>query len=111
MVRWANSGTVVDDIAGMEWISALSLYQDLPHKRWLSYTALIRGQTAAAVRMQDFGVEVRYRRPVLREWLFLELSGSGTFPRYDEFERRSFNPGVGLRFEMFFGPAPREYVR
>ena len=54
----------------------------------------------------------RYNRLVLfRPWLFLELTASGTFPRYVPEESRDFNPGAGLRFEMFFGPAPSAYVR
>lgn len=111
LVRWASAGTVAEDLPGLEWTSAVSLYQDLPRRSWLSYTALVRGRTAAEVGLQDYGLQLRYRRPILRRWLFLELTASGTFPRYLESERRSFNPGVGARVEMFFGPAPGSYVR
>jgi hypothetical protein len=111
MLRWSNTGTVAEDVQGLEWLTALSLYQDLPQRSWLAYTVLARGQTASRVGLQDYGLQVRWRRPVLREWLFLELSSSATFPRYFPAEERRLNPGVGARLEMFFGPAPREYVR
>jgi hypothetical protein len=41
----------------------------------------------------------------------MELSASVTWPRETRDERREINPGVGLGFEMYFGPVPDGEMR
>lgn len=106
MLRFANTGTVAEDVDGLDWTSSLTLYQDLPGRRALAYTAAVHGETAAEVSLQDYGFEVRYRRSVLRQWLFLEVSSSVTFPRELRIEERDANLGAGVSLEMYFGPVP-----
>lgn len=111
MVRWANAGTVAEDTEGMDWYSSVTLYQNLPQQRGLGYTALVRGETAAPVALQDYGVEITFRTRLLRDWLFLELSSSLTWPRYLESEERTANFGAGVGVEMYFGPVPVRDLR
>ncbi|MEO8224229.1 MAG: hypothetical protein ABI661_05445 [Gammaproteobacteria bacterium] len=106
LLRWNNNATIAQDTSGFEWGSNVSAYQSFDPGRAISYTALLRGETSADVRIQNYGVETRYRQRMFRKWLFLELSGSLTWPRATLEEQRQINPGVGLGFEMYFGPVP-----
>jgi hypothetical protein len=54
---------------------------------------------------------MRYRRRVLRKWLFLEYIGSVSWPQQFRDEQRKTNFGAGLRLEAYFGPAPDYWVR
>ncbi len=111
MFRWNNIGTVAQDTEALEWGSDVSLYQSLSRRRAIRYTALLRGETGADVPVQNYGFETRYRRDLYRKWLFLELSASVTWPREYLEEEREINPGVGLGFEMYFGPVPDVELR
>lgn len=111
LVRWNNSGTVAEDTEGLDWGSSVTLFQSLGNRRALSYTALVRGETAAEVGLQDYGVDLRYRQRLNRRWLFLELATSLTWPRETREERRKINPGIGIGVEMYFGPVPDEQLR
>ena len=113
LLRWANFGNVSQDreVEGVDWGSTLSLYQSLSDKRVLTYRTFVRGETRAEVPMDNYGVELRYRMPVLRKWLFLDMNTSITWPKEFEYEKRESNFGAGIGLEMFFGPAPDAYMR
>jgi hypothetical protein len=111
LVRTAIAGTVSEDTEGAEWQSYATLYQDLSGKDTLGYSIVGAGETDADVEVQNYGFQVRYRRQVLREWLFLEVLQSVTWPRELATERREANYGVGIGFEMYFGPVPPDQVR
>lgn len=111
LLRWNNTGTFAEDTDGMEWGTSFTTYQSLSNRRAISYSALMRGETSADVPLQNYGVETRYRQRVFRRWLFLELSASLTWPRETLDEEREINPGVGIGFEMFFGPMPENSMR
>jgi hypothetical protein len=108
MVRWSNSGNISQDpeVDGVRWLSYLSLYRALSNRRALSYHLLAGGETNGEVQLQNYGFEVRYRQRVLREWLFIEFLSSLTWPREFLYEERESNFGVGIGFEMYFGPVP-----
>lgn len=111
LLRWNNVGTVAEDTEGMDWGTGVTAYQSLGSHRALSYTALMRGETAADVAVQNYGAEVRYRQQAFRSWLFIEVQGSLTWPRETLDEEREINPGIGVGFEMFFGPTPDNQLR
>jgi hypothetical protein len=111
LLRWDNSGTVARDTEAMEWFSAVSLFQSLSHRRGLGYSVLAAGETGAEVGLQNYGFETRYRQRVLRDWLFMQLTASVTWPRYMRIEKRETNPGAGIGFEMYFGPVPDGSMR
>jgi hypothetical protein len=111
MVRWANTGTVSQDATGLDWYSAVSLYQDLARQRGLAYTVYSRGRTAAPVPLEEYGVETSYRARFLRDWLFVELTTGVGWPRELETETRRANFGLGVQFDMYFGPVPAKDLR
>ena len=113
LLRWSNFGNVSQDpnIDGLSWGTTLSLFQALSKRRALTYSLLSRGETLDPVRVKNYGYEMRYRQRVLRDWLFVEFSGSMTWPRDTLLEERTRNLGAGLRLEIYFGPAPESWVR
>jgi hypothetical protein len=111
LVRTAVAGTISEDTDGVQWQSYATLYQDLSGKDTLGYSIVGAGETQAEVEVQNYGFQVRYRRQILREWLFLEVLQSVTWPRELATERRETNYGVGIGFEMYFGPVPPEQLR
>jgi len=77
----------------------------------LTYSIFASGETDAPVRFQNAGLELRYRHSFLRKWLFIEYYGGVGWPRYQLDEKREINPGIGLRLEAYFGPAPDSWMR
>lgn len=108
MTRWSNYGNVAqgEEVRGLEWESSLFLFQALTNRKALTYRAMVLGETNAPEPLVNYGVEVRYRQRMFREWLFLELITSLTWPKELIEEDRDANFGVGLGFEMYFGPVP-----
>jgi len=108
MLRWANYGNVAqgEEVRGVEWESSLFLFQALSNRRALTYRAMILGETDAPEPLTNYGFEFRYRQRIFREWLFLELLTSVTWPKEFIEEDRDANFGIGLGFEMYFGPVP-----
>jgi hypothetical protein len=111
LLRWNNIGTVAQDTEALDWGTDVSLYQSLRKRRAISYTLLLRGETGADVEIQNYGMETRFRQNIFRKWLFLDMSASLTWPREFLEEERKINPGVGIGFEMYFGPVPDEELR
>ena len=113
LLRWSNFGNVSQDpeIDGVLWGSTLSLFQAFSNKRALTYSLLWRGETGDPVRVKNYGYEMRYRQRILRDWLFVEVASSITWPRDTLLEQRRSNLGAGITFEVYFGPAPDSWVR
>ncbi|MDQ1304049.1 MAG: hypothetical protein QG595_2032 [Pseudomonadota bacterium] len=111
LLRWNNVGTIAEDTDGLDWGTGVTAFHSLGSRRAISYTALMRGETDADVSLQNYGAEVRYRQQVFRRWLFIELLTSLTWPRETLEEKREINPGIGVGFEMFFGPTPDSQLR
>ncbi len=95
-----------DAVEGMGWTTDFLAYQSLNDNNALSYRAYVTGETGNEVEIQDYGLELRYRRRFLREWLFLELSAGVSWPREFIVEERDLNPGAGIEIEMQFGDWP-----
>ncbi len=111
LLRWGNVGTLSEDRKGLDWTSSLTLFRGFSNRRALTYQAFIRGETGRQSPLQNYGIELRYRQRILRKWLFAELRGSATFPRYDFEPKRELNLGFGLFFDMYFGPVPEQEMR
>jgi hypothetical protein len=111
LLRWNNAATVAEDTEGTEWGTSTTAFHSLGRRRAIAYTALLQGETLADVRIQNYGFETRFRKNVFREWLYMELSASVTWPRETLEEEREINPGVGIGFEMYFGPVPELEMR
>jgi dienelactone hydrolase len=95
-----------DDIEGLGWTQQFTAYHSISDRLAMSYNLFATGETDAEVPTQDYGFELRLRRRISRDWLFLELLGFVTWPRELLDEERELNPGVGIEFEMQFGDWP-----
>jgi hypothetical protein len=103
VVRWANDFAVEDEVRGLGWRSDLLAYHGLSNNKAFSYGIFALGETDAAVPVQNYGFELRYRQRLYREWFFVQLSGGVSWPRLLIEEVRESNLGVGIMFEMRFG--------
>jgi len=103
LLRWANNLAVEDDVEGLGWRSDLIAYQGLSNNRAFSYSIFAFGEGGADVQLQNYGLELRYRQRLAREWLFIQLSTGLSWPRELLEEERQSNFGVGVMFEMQFG--------
>jgi hypothetical protein len=113
MLRWSNSGNISQDnqVEGVEWVSRLSLFQQLTNRRALTHGLLLHGETKSEVPIRNYGYEFRYRQRILRKWLFLEFLSSVTWPQDFIWEERKANFGAGIGLEMYFGPIPDAQMR
>jgi hypothetical protein len=103
LARWTGSATLTQNSHGVRWYSSATLYQNLGAGRALAYQVGASGERDDDVPVADYGLRIVYRRRVLREWLFLELRSSITWPRESLLEVRERNLGVGAAVEMSFG--------
>jgi len=104
LARWTGSATFTQETEGVRWSSQLTLYQNLHDGRALSYQVGITAESDSEVPITDYGLRVIYRRNIFnRDWLFLELRSSVTWPRENLLERRESSMGAGVALEMMFG--------
>jgi hypothetical protein len=103
LARWTGSTTLTQNSHGVRWFSSATLYQNIGAGRALAYQVGASGELDDDVPIADYGLRIVYRRRVLREWLFLELRSSITWPRETQHEPRERNLGAGVALEMSFG--------
>jgi hypothetical protein len=104
LVRWTGSATFTQETEGVQWFSQLTLFQNLHEGRAISYQIGIAAESDLEVPVTDYGLRVIYRRSIFnREWMFLELRSSITWPRENPVEHRVSNLGAGVALEMMFG--------
>jgi hypothetical protein len=113
LFRWANFGNVsqYEEVDGVDWGTTFYVFQALSKKRALTYSIFAQGETNAEVTFKNAGFQLRYRQRILRDWLFIETWGGVGWPRELLIQEREANPGIGLRLEAFFGPAPDSYMQ
>ena len=106
LLRSWSIGVVEEEVEGLSWTSKLIAYHHLNRKSAFSYAVYGIGETQFEVPIKDYGIELRYRRQIAREWLFIELLGRLNWPREFLEEVRESNFGVGIEFELQFGSWP-----
>ena len=106
MLRSWNIVNAEEEVDGLGWTSELVAYQSLSKSAAFAYSLYATGETRNEVELQDYGVELRFRRRIHREWLFLELSTSVGWPREFLTEDRESNVGIGVELELQFGDWP-----
>lgn len=106
LIRSWSIGVVEEEVEGLSWTSKLIAYHNLNRKSAFSYAVYGSGETDFEVPIKDYGIELRYRRQIAREWLFIELLGRLNWPREFIEEVRESNLGIGIEFELQFGSWP-----
>lgn len=103
LLRYSNIATITQKTAGLDWRSALILYQGLWGKSAIAYETFVRGATAAPVPLTEYGVQAIYRQPLARERLYGSLLLGYGFPKEDPALKREGSYSVGAVLEMPFG--------
>jgi len=103
LLRWDNTLTVAEDIEGVKWFTGGTLYHRIHKSHALSTQLFIQGETGAEIAIRDYGLRMVVRRPIGRDWLFIEAGPSITWPRRFLSEKRQMSLGFSLLVEMQFG--------
>ncbi len=104
LLRWGTAGTFSEATKGLDWRSALLMYQNLPKARAIGYEVFIRGESANQVPLQEWGTRVIYRQQLLhREWLAGEVVTGYSWPRFERADARKGSFAVGLGIEVLIG--------
>lgn len=104
LLRWGNIGTVSEATEGLDWRSAILLYQSLHNAKALAYEIFIRGETANEVPLKEWGARSIYRQPLLhRQWLAGEVVLGYSWPRYELADQREGSLTIGLGLEILVG--------
>ena len=104
LLRWGNIGTVSEATDGLEWRSAVLLYQSLGGAKALAYEVFVRGESAWEVPIKEWGARSIYRHPLLhRDWLAGEVVLGYSWPRFELEDEREGSLTVGLGLEILVG--------
>ena len=103
LLRWGNAGTVSEKTEGLDWRSALILYQGLPQGRGVALEGFVRGSTDDPGELVEYGSRLIFRQPLAKNRLTAELVSGYSFPKIDPDESRDGSFLVGLGLEMPFG--------
>ncbi len=103
LARWGTIGTYSEDTHGVNWRSALVLYNDLTGRRAIAYEGFVRGETDAPVPLREYGTRVVYRQGLTRRWLFGEIVLGYSWPRLRLEDRRGGAATFGVGLELDFG--------
>jgi hypothetical protein len=106
LFRWGSVGTVSEATDGLAWRSALVVYHNLRRTRAVAGEVFVRGESAAPVRLREYGSRAIYRQPAGHPFLFGELIVGYTWPRFEPEQKREGSVMVGLGLELLFGHAP-----
>lgn len=104
LLRWDSVGTVSEASLGLDWRSALLLYQELRSDRAIAYEVFSRGETDHPVPVREYGLRTLLRQPWFGKRLFVEYVVGYTWPQIDPLMERDGSFGMGISFEMPFGP-------
>lgn len=107
LVRWSTAATVTEEVSGVDWRTAMILYQNLSGLDALAYEAFIRGASAAPEPLREYGVRTVYRLPMWRDRLVGELVLGYSWPRDDPLLPREGAADIGVGIEMPFGEEPK----
>ena len=104
LFRWGNAGTVSEATEGLDWRSAVLLYQNLPRAKAIAYEAFVRGETSNEVPLKEWGARVIYRQQLLhRDWLAGEAVLGYSWPRFELEDAREGSYTFGLGVEILIG--------
>lgn len=101
-LRWLNSGTLSEEDDGLDWYSSIGLHRRFEGNRQLSGEFLLDGETGAPVAVADYGILMKWRQPVWREWLFGEVTAGHYWHREKPEADRESQWAFGLGLQMNF---------
>lgn len=103
VLRWEGVVTVSEETEGAKWYVGHTWYHLMEKRSAFSILAFARGETNAEVALNEYGLNFIWRRPFTREWMYLSMGPSVTWPRFFQDEKRELSLGFGAWIEMEFG--------
>ena len=94
VLRWEGIGTIHEETHGVQWYFGQTWYHIVPNRE---------GQTDWEVPVREYGVQMIWRQPFTRDWLYLSLGPRISWPRDFEEQERDLSLGFGVWLEMEFG--------
>lgn len=101
-VRWHNSGTVSEEDDGLDWYTSVGLHRMFGEQRQLSGEVLADGETGDEVDVEEYGVLLKWRQPVYKDWLLGELSAGHYWVRESLAADREGKWALGVGLQMNF---------
>lgn len=103
VLRWEGVATVNEVLHGTEWWAGQTWYHIAGDRGAWSLLAFARGETDWEVPLKEYGFNLVWRQPFTRDWMYLSLGPSLTWPKEFAHEKREASWGFGLWVEMEFG--------
>jgi hypothetical protein len=103
VLRWEATATAHEETEGARWYAGQTWYHLLGDLGAFSFLAFARGETDYEVGVKDAGFNLTWRRQFTRDWMYLSMGPSFTWPREKAEDEREFNLGFGIWLEMEFG--------
>ena len=103
MMLWDVSSTWSEDTEGARWFAGQNWYHLRPSGGAYSFRVFIKGETQREVPIRDYGMNLIYRMPFTRDYIYLSFGPSLTWPRKKFEDEREANLGFGAWIEIEFG--------
>ena len=103
ILRWELVGTISEDTEGTRWWAGNTWYHNLGDQRGISLLTFARGETDDVVSLHEYGFELTWRRQLTREWLFVNVGPTLTWPRLKHDQKREASFGFVVTMEFEFG--------
>ena len=101
--RWEGIVRFSEDTEGARFYYGHSWYHLLSNGSTYTLLTFVNGETGHDVEIQDGGFQLSWRFPFTRDYLYLAMGPSITWPREELDEKRELNLGFGIWIEMEFG--------
>lgn len=108
ILEWGSSVKFTEDEDQWEWVTGTNWYHRLQNNHAIVSRVYVRGEEENSESIPEYGVNLTYRRPFLREWLFLEALLEHRWIRENADEPRETSIGAGLAVTMEFGLLARQ---
>lgn len=103
VLRWELLGSVSESSIGTGWWAGSTWYHNRGDKRGISLLTFVRGETGTEVPLHEYGFELTWRRRIAREWLWINVGPTLTWPRLKLEEKREASVGFAVMMEFEFG--------
>ncbi len=103
LMRWELLVTVSEETQGTQWWTGHRWYHKLDHQNGVSLLSFARGETSLEVPLFEYGFELTWRRQVAREWLFINVGPTLTWPKLKIDQQRDPSWGFAVLMDFEFG--------
>jgi len=102
-LRWTSAATFSQASEGIDFSQRFTFYKELSSKRAISYYVGMKGSTHPYPLLEDFGLGIRYRKNIYKNWLFTEIEPELFWPLEED---RITSWRFTFRIEAQFGEEP-----